>query len=283
MELTKAEAEIFVPDGKPIEEALARTTHMGVGAHQDDLEIMAFDGILKCFHAKGNSFTGVTVTDGSGSPRADLYRQYTDEMMGPIRGVEQKKAAVIGEYGAQALLNFPSKEVKDGSNPGPVSDLKALLDAARPGVVYTHNLADKHDTHVAVALRVIQAVRDLPAEARPSALYGCEVWRDLDWMADADKVLFDLAPHQNLAAALMGVFDSQVCGGKRYDLAAMGRRQAHATFFESHGVDDTTHRAYAMDLTPLIHDLTLDPLALLEEHVQRFRNEVATRVRNMGG
>ena len=29
--------------------------------------------------------------------------------------------------------------------------------------VYTHNLDDKHDTHVAVALKVIEAIRDLPA------------------------------------------------------------------------------------------------------------------------
>ena len=283
MRLTKADAEIFVPDGKPVEEALARITHMGVGAHQDDLEIMAFDGILRCFHVEGNWFGGITVTDGSGSPRADLYLQYTDDMMSSIRCVEQKKAAVVGDYGAQALLKFPSKEVKDASNPGPVSDLKALFDAARPKVIYTHNLADKHDTHVAVALRVIQAARDLSAEARPEAVYGCEVWRDLDWMHDADKVLFDVAPHQNLGAALMGVFDSQVCGGKRYDLATMGRRQAHATFFESHGVDDTTYLTFGMDLTPLIHDASKDPLALLEEYIEGFRSEVAERVKKMSG
>ena len=34
-------AEIFVPDGLPIELALARTTHMCFAAHQDDIEIMA--------------------------------------------------------------------------------------------------------------------------------------------------------------------------------------------------------------------------------------------------
>ncbi|MBM3476463.1 MAG: PIG-L family deacetylase [Armatimonadetes bacterium] len=278
MQLTKPGAEFFVPDGRPVDEALARTTHMGVGAHQDDLEIMAFDGILKCFHVEGNWFTGVSVTDGSGAPRADLYLQYTDEMMSGIRRVEQKKAAVIGDYGAQALLDFPSKEVKDASNPGPVADLKALIDAARPRVIYTHNLADKHDTHVAVTLRVIRALRELPAEARPEALYGCEVWRDLDWMIDKDKVLFDVAPHQNLAAALMGVFDSQVCGGKRYDLASIGRRQANATFFESHGVDETTHMIYGMDLTPLIHDPSKEPLELVKEHIDRFCAEVAERV-----
>jgi LmbE family N-acetylglucosaminyl deacetylase len=283
MQLTRPGAEVFVPDGKPVEEALARTTHLGVGAHQDDLEIMAFDGILKCFQVADNWFAGVTMTDGSGSPRADLYLQYTDDMMGGIRRVEQKKAAVIGEYGAQVLLDFPSKEVKDPACLGPVADLKAVFEIARPRFVYTHNLADKHDTHVAVALRVIQALRALPAEARPEALYGCEVWRDLDWMCDADKVLFDVAPHENLAAALMGVFDSQVCGGKRYDLATMGRRHANATFFESHGVDVTTALVYAMDLTPLLRGPAMDPMALVGEHIGRFREEVAARVGKLRG
>ena len=31
-------AEFFIPDNLPIEEAIARTTHMGISAHQDDLE-----------------------------------------------------------------------------------------------------------------------------------------------------------------------------------------------------------------------------------------------------
>jgi LmbE family N-acetylglucosaminyl deacetylase len=278
MQLTKPGAEVFVPDGRPVAEALARTTHMGIGAHQDDLEIMAYDGILKCFHVEGSYFCGVTVTDGSGAPRADLYLQYTDEMMSGIRRVEQKKAAVVGEYGAQVLLDFPSKEVKAASCPGPVADLKAVIDGARPRVIYTHNLADKHDTHVAVALRVIQALRELPADARPEALYGCEVWRDLDWLCDKDKVTFDVAPHENLAAVLLGVFDSQVCGGKRYDLATIGRRRANATFFESHGVDDTAAMNYAMDLTPLMHDPSLEPLAHLQAYVDRLVSEVRERI-----
>ncbi len=283
MKLTRPGAEIFVPDGKPADEALARTTHMGVGAHQDDLEIMAYHGILNCFHVEGNWFTGVTVTDGSGAPRADLYLQYTDDMMSGIRRVEQRKAAVVGEYAAQVLLDFPSREVKDPASPGPVADLKTIIELARPRFIYTHNLADKHDTHVAVALRVIQALRELPPDARPEALYGCEVWRDLDWMCDADKVLFDVAHHENLAAALMGVFDSQVCGGKRYDLATMGRRHANATYFESHGVDVTTALIYAMDLTPLVRDETKDPMALVDEHIARFREEVAERLRKLAG
>jgi LmbE family N-acetylglucosaminyl deacetylase len=283
MELTQPGAELYVPDGASVEEALARTTHMGIGAHQDDLEIMAFHGILQCFHVEGKWFTGVTVTNGGGAPRDDLYADYTDEMMQDVRRAEQKKAACVGEYSVQVLLDYPSSAVKSASEAAPVEDLKKLFDAARPQFIYTHNFADKHDTHVAVTLRVIQALRELPEEARPEAVYGCEVWRDLDWMCDADKVPFDVAAHENLAAALMGVFDSQLCGGKRYDLATMGRRRANATFFETHDVDVTDAQIYAMDLTPLVADASKGPADYVREHIDRFFEEVSERIGRMSG
>jgi LmbE family N-acetylglucosaminyl deacetylase len=275
-------AEIFIPDGLPVELALARTTHMTISAHQDDIEIMAAGPILDCFQKKDAWFTGVVVTDGRGSPRDDLYKEYTDEEMRLIRFKEQKKAAVVGEYAAQVLLDFPSKIIKDPSKTEPAADIAALLKAARPKFVYTHNLADKHDTHVAVARRVIAAIRSLPETERPEKLYGCEVWRDLDWMVDEDKVAFDLTKHENLQAALLGVFDSQICGGKRYDLASMGRRRANATYFASHGVDLTLGLSYGMDLTPLITDTGKDITEFVQEYIQRFAADVKVRLERFG-
>jgi hypothetical protein len=49
MKLTKPDADTYVPDGRPLDEALARTTHLAVGAHQDDIEFMALHGIFACF------------------------------------------------------------------------------------------------------------------------------------------------------------------------------------------------------------------------------------------
>jgi LmbE family N-acetylglucosaminyl deacetylase len=220
----------------------------------------------------------VVVTDGRGSPRDDLYKDYTDEQMRLVRFKEQRKAAFVGEYAAQVILDYPSKQVKDAADPHPVQDMIALLRAAKPRLVFTHNLADKHDTHVSVALRVIAAIRSLPEAERPQKLYGCEVWRDLDWVPDRDKVAFDLSKHENLQAALLGVFDSQISGGKRYDLASMGRRRANATYFESHGVDSSLGQTFAMDLTPLIQDTQKDPGAYLKEFIQRFSQEVSDRL-----
>lgn len=278
MEFHLDTAEVFVPDGRPVAEALARTTHMAVGAHQDDLEIMAFPGILKCFQREDRGFTGVVVTNGSGSPRDDLYKDYTDEKMRVIRRKEQKKAAVVGEYAAQVLLDYPSLALKNPADRASFEDLVALLEAARPEVLYTHNLADKHDTHVAVTLRVIEAIRSLPPAARPQEVYGCEVWRNLDWLMDDDKIALDVSAHENLQAALLGVFDSQICGGKRYDLATMGRRRANATYLHSHGVDISTGTIFAMDLTPLVVDPDKNVAAYVQEFADRFVQDVVARL-----
>ncbi len=271
-------AELFVPDGLPAREALARTTHLSVGAHQDDLEIMSFAGIMECFQQPDQWYTGVVVTNGSGSPRDDVYKNYTDDEMRVVRFKEQKKAAVVGEYAAQILLDYPSSAIKSAADKNPVDDFRLILELTRPRVVYTHNLADKHDTHVGVTLKLVEAIRALPKDERPKQLLGCEVWRDLDWMADADKVALDASAHENLQAALLGVFDSQICGGKRYDLATMGRRKAHATYFASHGVDLTTGVNFSMDLTPLITDESKDPGEFVQEFIQRFADEVKDRM-----
>ena len=271
-------AEIFVPDNLPVEDALVRTTHLCISAHQDDIEIMAAGPILECFQREDKWFTGVVVTDGRGSPRNGLYEQYSDEEMRLVRFKEQRKAALVGEYAAQVMLDYPSKIVKDGKDTSPVDDVVALLEATRPQVVFTHNLADKHETHVAVALRVIAAIRGLPGDERPQKLYGCEVWRDLDWMLDSDKIVFDLSQQENLQAALLGLYDSQISGGKRYDLASLARRRANATYFASHGVDDATGLAYAMDLTPLIVNPGLDVRTYVQGYIERFAQDVHTLI-----
>jgi LmbE family N-acetylglucosaminyl deacetylase len=271
-------AQIFVPDGLPADQALARTTHLAISAHQDDLEIMALDGILQCFQRQDKWFTGVVVTNGSGSSRTGLYADYTDEDMRRVRVKEQIKAAVVGEYAAQILLDYPSSAVKDRANTSAVEDLVQIIRAARPDVIYTHNLADKHPTHVGVAVKAIAAIRSLPEDERPQQVYGCEVWRDLDWMIDGDKVLFDVSAQEGLQMALVGIFDSQISGGKRYDLATMGRRRANATYFESHATDTTTGMIFGMDLTPLVKDPSKDLVAYVQEYINRFADDVRARI-----
>src|SRR6185369_1870046 len=279
MKLSEASAEIWVPDGLSEEAALKRTTHMSIAAHQDDVEIMALEGILAGFGNSEKWFTAVIVTNGAGSPRDGVYGKYTDDQMQAVRRLEQKKAAFVGEYSAVALLNHPSSNVKSSSNPAAKDDIRAIVAACKPEVIYTHNLADKHDTHIGVTLRTIAALRELPVDQRPKKLYGCEVWRDLDWLVDNDKIVFKLDERENIANSLVGVFDSQIAGGKRYDLATQARRRAHATYFQSHSVDAAQLINFGIDLTPLIHDEKLDPAEYIGGFVKRFVDDVNTRVK----
>ncbi len=278
MNLKNTTAQTFIPDRIPAGEALARITHLGIGAHQDDLEFMAFHGILECYHSQEKWFGGVTCTNGSGSSRIGPYADFSNEQMMETRRGEQNTAATVGHYGAMIQLDYPSSAVKSISDPSLKNDLKAILLATRPSVVYTHNLADKHDTHVGVAVAAIQAMRELPSDQRPAKVIGSEIWRGLDWMQDADKVLMDVSTHENLAAAVNGVFDSQIAGGKRYDLATFGRRQANATFFESHATDTSTHVIFGMDLTPLVVDPSRDILDYVLGHVRAFEDDVRKRL-----
>jgi LmbE family N-acetylglucosaminyl deacetylase len=279
MKFTESSAEVWVPDGANETEALKRTTHMSIAAHQDDIEIMALEGILAGFGLPEKWFMGVIVTNGAGSPRDGLYGRYTDDEMQVVRRLEQKKAAFVGEYSAVAFLQHPSSAVKSASNAGPKNDIKQIIAAAKPEVIYTHNLADKHDTHVGVALRTIAAIRELPADQRPKKLYGCEVWRGLDWLVDEDKIVFKVDEHENIAASLVGVFDSQIAGGKRYDLATQARRRANATYFQSHSVDAAQLINFGLDLTPLIQDDKLDPEQYIQKYIKRFSDEVSNRIK----
>ncbi|MEI6101248.1 MAG: PIG-L family deacetylase [Eubacteriales bacterium] len=270
-------AKIFVPDGRNVEDCIGSTTILAVSAHQDDIEIMSYSGIAECYGKKDKWFCGVAVTDGAGSPRAGLYANHTNEEMMQIREEEQNAAALVGGYLAQFQLKYPSSAVKDG--PGVVDDLAEIILAAKPDVIMTHNLADMHDTHVSVALRVISALRKIRSEFSPAKLYGMEVWRSLDWCAD--RQMFDTSIHPNLAAVTLGVYDLQICGGKRYDLATMGRRAANATFYESHGVDQTESCAFGIDMTSLIAGADITDFIL--QKIDAFKSDVAGRLEKFGG
>ena len=274
-------SKIGIPDGTEQEKALSRTTHLCIAAHQDDIEFMAFSPIAECFGSKDKYFCGVVTTDGAGSPRNGLYENYTDEYMKAIRIDEQKKAAAVGEYTAQILLGYSSNEVKDKNNGQVIKDYVEILKATKPEYVYIHNLADKHNTHVATAVNAIKALRQLQPDDRPKKAYGCEVWRDLDWLNDDEKILLDCSGHQNLARALSSVFDSQIIGGKRYDVAVEGRRLANATFGQSHSCDTYAALNYAMDLTPLIHDETIDIAEYVTGYIQRFSDNVKANLNKL--
>jgi LmbE family N-acetylglucosaminyl deacetylase len=272
-------ARLMIPDGLAARDALSRTTHLGIGAHQDDLEFMAFHGILACYDQQDRWFGGVTITDGRGSSRAGKFQDWTDDQIAAERIREQDAAAVIGQYAFMAQLGHPSKSVRDARETVVRDELVRILEATRPEVVYLHNLADKHDTHVGCALRCLEALRRLPKADRPRKVYGCEVWRDLDWLLDSEKTPMPVSARPELARALNEVFATQIAGGKRYDLAVLGRRTANATFSQAHATDQETAMQWAMDLTPLVQDESLVPVAYTTGFIDRLKTDVTTRLR----
>ena len=278
MKLHQPTTEIYIPDDNPITAALARVTHLGIGAHQDDLEFMAFHGILSCFARDDQWFGGVTCTNGAGSSRSGPYATFSDAQMMAIRRQEQNTAATIGGYAAMIQLDYPSSAIKSPTAIELQSDLLAILTATRPDVVYTHNPADKHDTHIGVTVAALFAMRELPRDQRPKQVIGCEVWRNLDWLPDEAKVLMDVSGRDNLAAALNGVFDSQIAGGKRYDLATLGRRAANATFFNSHATDAATQLIFGVDLTPLVTDESKDIVSYVGDLIDQFNADVRLKL-----
>ncbi|MFT3783625.1 MAG: PIG-L family deacetylase [Nibricoccus sp.] len=278
MKFSQPTADVHVPDGLAPAVALAQVTHLCIAAHQDDIEIMAHAGIVDCLEKPGKWFGGVVVTDGAGSPRAGAYAPFSDERMKAVRREEQRTAAKIGRYGIQIQLSHPSAAVKSGANAGDVrADLAAIFAACRPEVVYLHNPADKHDTHIGVLLRSVEVLRALPVERRPEKVFGCEVWRDLDWLADDEKVALDSGRRPELAAELLKAFDSQIAGGKRYDLATQGRRLANATFHTSHATDRLAGITWAMDLTPLVRNAELSIRDFTLAQIEKLRTDVTSR------
>ena len=267
---------IIIPDSTNIDDVLFRTTHLAVSAHPDDIEFMAYDGILKCYESRDMFFTAVIAGDGAGSPRSGKYAGYSDEQMREVRADEQLSAAKLGKYNAVIFLDKPSSEIKDSDNPGIVEELTDIIRRTRPNVVYTHNPADKHDTHVATMMRVIKALRC--AEYVPDYVYGCEVWRSLDWLCDYDKISLDVSGNPSLESEIMEAFDSQIAGGKRYDHAVIGRRCANATFSNPHEVDGADGVSFALDLKPLVLDCTLSAADYIDGYIKRFSEDVRARI-----
>lgn len=268
-------SDLYIPDGVVTPEAYARCSHLAIGAHQDDLEFMAFHGINSCYNDDTLWFGGITCTDGAGSSRAGKYANHSDEQMQALRLEEQRRAAEIGQYSFVNQLGLSSATIKDTQQRTALVDqLELILLQTQPEILYTHNPADKHASHIAVCLATLEAVRRIPPFSRPKKVYGCEVWRDLDWMCDDEKIALDVSGNTKLAETLNACFDSQIAGGKNYGEAVMGRRKANATFYNSHDVDRINELWFAMDLTPLAEDDTLDLQKFVQSKIKHFETSV---------
>jgi LmbE family N-acetylglucosaminyl deacetylase len=261
-------------DGVSRKEGFTRVTQLGVFAHQDDVEFIAYPSILDCFGKEDEWFGAIVVTDGAGSPRNGLYADVSDEDMIAIRYKEQKKAAYVGEYGALVLLGNTSEETNNQQNTSIATSIKTIVQDTSVHTVYTHNPFDRHRTHVSVFFKTLAAIRALPKQKRPKKFLCGEMWCSLDWLREEDKLVIDVSERSNLSAALMGVFDSQISGGKRYDLAVDARRISNSTLHQSHAADQCSRQMYFLDLSVLIENTTIDPISYLQRYTEHFLDDI---------
>ena len=282
--MSRQDADIFVPDGAPMPDALRRTTHVCVGAHQDDQEFMAFHGIAECFGRKDRGFAGVVVTNGAGSSRTGIYADYTDEDMMRVRVQEQRKAAVIGEYACQIQLMHPSADVKKPGHPGVLADLAADPRDRRGPRWSTSTTPPTSTTRTwPCCLRTIAAIRSLPTEQRAEA--GARL-RDLArprlaerrrQAGPARRPRSRTSPPRSPASSTPRS-PAASATTSRWPVGAPPTRR----FFESHATDKADALSFAMDLTPLVEDDTLDVLDYTLGFLRRFENEVRDRFARLG-
>lgn len=273
MQFESPHADIFIPDQSDETLALSRCTHLTIGTHADDVELLGMNGIQTCYDSTTDHFVGVVVTDGAGSPRTGAYANVTNDEMVEIRKQEQIAAATLGRYSAQLQLGIPSNIIKTQAQSA-INDLKAILLATQPQALYLHNPLDRHESHRATLEACISALRDLPAAKRPQQCYGVEVWRSLDFLPKDLRIALPTDRHIDLSAKLISVFKSQTEGGKRYDLAFAGRGLANATFAESHHVDQAHALSFAVDLQPLLDNPKLSQQAFAKQLVQALLDEL---------
>lgn len=232
----------------PISAACKDAGYLAIAAHKDDVELMAIDGIIK--GREGAGFAAIVLTDGGGCPRGAGYEDVSYEDMAELRTAEQKRAAEAGGYSALYLLEKASDEIKR-ADPALIEEIASILrEFPNSKALYLHNPFDRHPTHVAACLAAIEAVRSLDEEEKPEKIYGCEVWRGLDWLPSEYKIAFDLSGYDELSRELMACFPSQNAA-TRYDGAVIERRRANAAFNESHECDKALSLGFAIDLTPL--------------------------------
>jgi hypothetical protein len=78
---------------------------------------------------------------------------------------------------------------------------------------------------------------------------------------------------------LIACHESQTAGGKRYDVATVGRKRAHATFADARQVDRAESVELAVDMTTLMHGG--DVVAFAQEKLARFAGDVTSRLERL--
>ena len=215
MQFSQRNHDLFIPDLVSASIAARRTTHLGIGAHQDDLEFMALHGILAGYQNEDQWFGGVTCTDGSGSSRSGEYADFSDDEMRKIRAEEQRQAARIGQYSFVAQLGHPSSECKNENHRSPLSrnDIKVVHDVS-PHPELAIALNEVFQSHIGGGKRCDRAVE---GRRRANATFyqahnidGCD---RVDYAIDLTDLTTSGEPAHRVADRILKQFREEILLG----------------------------------------------------------------------
>jgi len=229
------------------------TNLLAIAAHHGDIELMAMDGVLKAYGSKKYDFFACVVGDASNCNKTGKYAEFTDKELLEARIQEQSRASQIGEYADLILLKKSQADIEDLDNTAIVKELQKLILDVNPDVVYTHNIFDRNMSHSRLALKVIEAILNLPEDSRPRLLYGCEIFGSLDWVPEKYRVNFDISDNKDIQSRLIGVYDTMAEFSFNFTKAVAGRKTANATFQESLMGQEDKLTWYGINLTPIIN------------------------------
>jgi len=258
----------------------AKTTHLAIGAHPDDIAIMAFHGIEECIGNPTNRFTGVIVGDGSCSLRVGTYASNTPKQMADIRQNEQLKEAKLGNYSHLYLLNTQPKEMRF-PHLGLYDHLYKILHDNQPETVYIHSPFCSHEHHLVAMYHSLAALRELPV--KPSRVYGCEV--TVGHAMLPDNMLTPLPVRDfTLARALISAHESQ-SGIRPYAEATIGRwisnSVTHSRLLKSDQYIKNPGVSLAVDLTSFVRNSTIPIEAVVEAILDEQNALISDRLKKV--
>ena len=266
---------------KALENALTHATDIAVGAHPDDVEIMA-GGILLNDQKIGapTKWLSVIVTNGAASNSVLVgdTSTKTPQERTAMRQHEQREAARLTntpviqyKYHSAVTNGFMGAAKKEEAT----AALETLF-AATPNVarIYGHNPLDKHDTHLGVLACMVGALRRT-AKDNPhlTNVYGMEVWGGLSGV-EPELTLFPITDEVSKAGEetvleklgrVIGVYVSQIEGQARdYAKTTIARLIGHGGYVTNPFLSQPPEgMMLGLDMTELVQnqDLTLGQYA----------------------
>ena len=157
--LSMHEYRPLIPDQISAPEAQARTSTSALARTKTTWNLWPFMVLLPAMVKMARGSVGSPAQMAAVALAPGAFAGKTDAEMQTIRANEQRRAAEIGQYSYVGQLGFTSAAIKDPATRGKLVDqLEQHLIYTQPEVLYTHNPADKHATHVAVFHAVVEAL-----------------------------------------------------------------------------------------------------------------------------